>query len=210
MDQQQQGRWLPTRRQVWALGIAIGVFAVLALIVIVYGYLVLGWQWPALLVPLGSAGFGGVFTLLGVAAGQLLEDLRRRRGEIRREVRAWVGGSTGGDAEERHFEVRFFNDRDVNIALWDPKVEFYEGDSLIGRLAPQQSASQPPWWIPAGPIDLPSRTSVYQVMKVAAVGELLEQLQRSDRATFVATVVPGGRQLVEPLRPWHPYEEAPA
>ena len=205
MDQQQQRRWLPTRRQVlWTIGIAIGVFAVVALI---GGYL---FGINLLIVPLGSAGIGGVFTLLGVAAGQLLEDLRRRRGEIRREVRAWVGGSVGGDVEERHFEVRFFNDRDVNIALWDPKVEFYEGESLIGRLAPQQSASQPPWWTPAGPIDLPSRTSVYKVMKVAAVGELLEQLKRSDRATFVATVVPGGRQLVEPLRRWHPYEEVPA
>lgn len=149
-------------------------------------------------------------TLLGVVVGLVVQDRLRRRGEVRREVRAWVGGTGGGETEERHFEVRFFNNRDVNIALWDSKVEFYEGESLIESLTPEVTVSERPFWTAVGPIDLPSRTSVYKVMRVEAGGDLLEKCRGVARLRFVATVVPGGEQLVEPLRRWAPYEQAPS
>jgi hypothetical protein len=62
---------------------------------------------------------GVVGTLGGVWWGQVLADKSRRRGEVRREVRAWVEEttSTTGDTETRTFDMRFYNDRDVNVAL---------------------------------------------------------------------------------------------
>src|SRR5215208_7624878 len=80
--------------------------------------------------------FGGVWW------GQVLEDKRRRRGEVRREVSAWVGGttSTSGDTETRNFDMRFFNDREVNIALWDVQVEYYREGSLIDTIVPRSTS----------------------------------------------------------------------
>jgi hypothetical protein len=81
--------------------------------------------------------FGIAGALIGVAFGQWLEDRRRSRGKLRREVRAWSGGTTGTISESRVFEVRFFKDRDVNISLWDAEVECYRGGELIGSMISQ-------------------------------------------------------------------------
>lgn len=148
-----------------------------------------------------AGGLAVVGTLLGVVVGLVVEDRLRRRGEVRREVRAWVGGQTGGISESRVFEVRFFNDRDVNISLWDVKVEFYDGKELIASLPPKESAGTSP---PVGPVDLPSRRSVFITMMVEADSELLEKLRRSDRSTLVATVTPGGKKVSNALRAWDP------
>ena len=126
-------------------------------------------------------------SLLGFVVGLVVEYLLRRRGELRREIRGWTGGRTGGRSEYRSFEVRLFNDKDVNIALWDAEAEFYEKDKLIDALPPKEAQGTNP---PVGPIDLPSRCSVYIQMIVEADGELLEKLKRSDRGRFVATIVP--------------------
>jgi hypothetical protein len=80
-----------------------------------------------------------VGTFGGVWWGQVLEDRRRRQGEVRREVSAWVGATTNtaGGTETRTYDMRFFNDRDVNIALWDVQVEYYREGSLIGTIFPR-------------------------------------------------------------------------
>jgi hypothetical protein len=148
----------------------------------------------------------GVFTLLGVALGLVGERWLRRRREVSREVKAWVDGRTGGHTETRQFEVRFFNNKDVNIAVWDPKVEFYEGAELV---APPMIPKEPLSEEPIGPTDLPSRTSVYRTMWLQASEELLEKLKRADRGRFVARVVPGRERIEKSLPPWTPYEQAP-
>jgi hypothetical protein len=116
-----------------------------------------------------------VFTLVGSLAGfvvgLVVEYLLRRRGELRREIRAWTGGRTGGRSEYRSIEVRLFNDKDVSIALWDAETEFYEGENLIDALSPKEAQGTNP---PVGPIDVPSRHSVYVQMIVEADGELLD------------------------------------
>lgn len=145
--------------------------------------------------------FGIAGTLIGVAFGQWLEDRRRRRGEVRREVRAWTGGSTGTVSESRVFEVRFFNDRDVNISLWDAQVECYRGDELTASIATQQASRRNE---KVRPIDLESRKSVYVTMEVEAEGEMLSILKNSDRLEFVAMTVPGGEKVRESLRTWDP------
>jgi len=87
-----------------------------------------------------------------------------------------------GLTEYRSFEVRFFNNKDVNIALWDPEAEFYEEGKLIDALPVKDAQGTNP---PVGPIDLPSRHSVYIPMIVEADGELLKKLKGSDRGRFV-------------------------
>ncbi len=144
----------------------------------------------------------GFFALLGVVVGLVAEQVLRRKGVVRLEVEAWAGGSKGGPFEERHFEARFFNDRDVNISLWDPRVEFYEGGQLIDAMPTANPRSGQG---SVGPIDLPSRTSVYVTMALRSEGGHLTAIKQADRVSFAATIVPSGKKMEEPLPPWDPF-----
>lgn len=149
-----------------------------------------------------AAGVIGVMgALIGVAFGQWLEDWRRRRGELHREVRAWSGGAAGTISESRVFELRFFNESDVNISLWDAEVECYREDEMIGSMIPQPPGHRGE---EVGPLDLESRKSVYVAMEIEAEGQMLEALKRSDRMEFVATKIPGGDKVRESLPTWSP------
>jgi hypothetical protein len=145
--------------------------------------------------------FGGVWW------GQWLEDKRRRRGEVRREVSAWVEATTNtaGDTETRTFDMRFFNDRDVNIALWDVEVEYYREGSQIGTIIPRP-ASVPPEEVE--PIDLESRKSVYMSLQLVAEGEELSLVKSADQLQFVATMMPDDEKVSKPLPAWDDLEES--
>jgi hypothetical protein len=163
---------------------------------------------PRTTIALAVLGVGG--TLAGVWWGQWLEDKRRRRGEVRREVRAWVEEttSTSGDTETRIFDIRFFNDRDVNTALWDVKVECYREGSLIGTIDPRPV---PPQHMPVPeevePIDLESRKSVYVSLQLVAEGEKLSLVKSADQLLFVATMMPDDEKISKPLPAWDDLEE---
>jgi hypothetical protein len=142
--------------------------------------------------------FGGVWW------GQVLEGKRRRRGKVRREVSAWVGEttSTSGDTETRIFDMRFFNDRDVNIALWDVQVEYYREGSLIGTIVPRPAPVPQPMPTPPDevePIDLESRKSVYVSLQLVAEGEELSLAKSADQLQFVATMMPDDEKVSKPL-----------
>jgi hypothetical protein len=62
--------------------------------------------------------------------------------------------------------------------------------------------------LPVEPIELPSRRSVYQTMRLETGGEFLETVKRADRASFEAVIVPGNERISAPLRPWTPYGRA--
>lgn len=157
-----------------------------------------------------GAAIAGLFTVIGVVAALVVEDRLRRRGEVRFEVRSWVGGTTSTTSgESRVFEARFFNGRDVIVSLWNLEVEFYDGEAVIARMLPKRAANDPTRSGPtAEPIELPSRTSVYQTTRLETRGEFLEKVKGADRALFVAVVVPGNDRISAPLRPWSPLEEA--
>jgi hypothetical protein len=155
---------------------------------------------------------GVVGTLGGVWWGQLLEDERRRRGEVRREVRAWADETTNtaGDTETRTFDMRFFNDRDVNIALWDVKVECYREGSLIDTIFPRPGPVPQPMPTPpeeVEPIDLESRKSVYMSLQLVAEGEELSLVKSADQLQFVATMMPDDEKVSKPLPAWDDLEE---
>ena len=156
---------------------------------------------------------GLVGTLGGVWWGQVLEDRRRRRGEVRRDVNAWAGGttSTSGDTETRNFEMRFFNDRDVNIALWDVEVEYYREGSLIGTIVPRSTSGGTGTGLGPGevePIDLESRKSVYVSLQLVAEGEELSFVKSADQLQFVATMMPDNEKVSKPLPAWDDLEES--
>lgn len=156
---------------------------------------------------------GVVGTLGGVWWGQVLEDRRRRRGEVRREVRAWVDWttSTSGDTETRIFDMRFFNDRDVNVALWDVKVECYREGSLLDTIDPRPGPvpqHMPPPPTEVEPIDLESRKSVYKSLQLVAEGEELSLVKSADQLQFVATMMPGHEKVSKPLPAWDDLDES--
>src|ERR687897_246019 len=162
---------------------------------------------PRTTIALAVLGVGG--TLAGVWWGQWLEDKRRRRGEVRREVRAWVEEttSTSGDTETRIFDIRFFNDRDVNTALWDVKVECYREGSLLVTISPRPV---PPQHMPVPeevePIDLESRKSVYVSLQLVAEGEELSLVKSADKLQFVATMMPDDEKVSKRLPAWDDLE----
>jgi len=139
----------------------------------------------------------GVFAVVGLVAGLGVEYLLRRWGAVRREIQSWVGSSRGGLVESRGFEATFFNDKDVNISLWNPKVEFRKDGRLLDTVDAAIRGRGP-----AGPIDLPSRTSVEVTMYVEAERGSLELLRSADQVLFVASPVPRGKKLEEPLKLW--------
>ena len=169
------------------------------------------WITPIALTVLGVVGtlvgsFGGIWW------GQVLADKSRRRGEVRREVSSgWVKEttSTTGDTETRTFDLRFFNDRDVNIALWDVQVECYREGSLIGTIVPRPV---PPQHMPVPeevePIDLESRKSVYISLELVAEGEELPLVKSADKLQFVATMMPDDEKVSKPLPAWDDLEES--
>jgi hypothetical protein len=122
-----------------------------------------------------------------------------------REVRAWNGGSTGGPSESRVFDARFFNDRDVNISLWDAEVACYRGGQLIDSFPPRPAGRR---GHEVGPIDLESRKSVYMSLELEVEGEGLSLLKESDRLEFVATTIPGGKRVRKALPTWDPLNPA--
>jgi hypothetical protein len=155
-----------------------------------------------------ASGLAIAGTLLGIAVGVLVEHWLRRRGELRIHASKWREFGQGPTILQ--IDMRFFNDCDVNIALWDARVEFYRGGVYIGAL---------PLHVPAqgyrgsnvlrGPIDLESRKSVY--LTDVEVGwhpprwpeEVSpEQRRGADRVEFVATRVPGGKQMRKSLSLW--------
>jgi hypothetical protein len=143
-----------------------------------------------------------VGALLGVVVGLVVEYWLRRRGELRIQARTeWAMDPVPW---ARKLDIRFFNDRDVNISLWDPQVEFYQGAELlltapIERMILDEEGAP----VELDPIDLESRKSVY----LTEVGVFLEIEERAhvasaDRVDFVATRIPGGRRVRKTLPFW--------
>jgi hypothetical protein len=94
--------------------------------------------------------------------------------------------------------MRFFNDRDVNIALWDVQVEYYLEGSLIGTIFPRPAPVPQPTPGPpevVEPIDLESRKSVYMSLQLVAEGEELSLLKSAEQLQFVATMMPDDEKV---------------
>jgi len=107
--------------------------------------------------------------------------------------------------------MRFFNDRDVNGALWDVQVEYYQEGSLIDTIIPRRAPTPQPMPVllaEVEPIDLESRKSVYISLQLVAEGEELSLLKSADQLQFVATMMPDDEKVSKPLPAWDDLEES--
>lgn len=116
--------------------------------------------------------FSIVGTLLGVVAGLFGERWVRSWGEVRCEIADWtinVGALAG--PEESLLEVRFLNEKELPVVVWELRMEFYKGgepleawahpttqfvDEVTGRRSP------------LGPVNLPPRVAVSRTISLAA------------------------------------------
>lgn len=159
----------------------------------------------------------GVLTLVGSLAGfvvgLVVEYRLRRRGEVVREVKAWIDGTTWDPSEQsipsesRVFQMRFFNDKDINISLWDVRAECFREGKLVKAYRLSRGTGDntvlTPW---VTRIDLESRKSVFMSLNLYASAEELSLLKSADRLQFVATTIPGGKKMRKSLPKWDPLE----
>jgi hypothetical protein len=156
--------------------------------------------------------FSIVGALLGVVAGLFGERLVRRVGKVRCEIAGWrrvVG--TPEEPEERSLEVTFWNEKEIPVAVWEMRVDFYKGGK---RLELEEGA--PPAFLflvadvdsgrqkPAEPVSLPPRVPVPLKISVKAGGEgrRRARLAEADKAEFVAGIIGARDQSLELSPPW--------
>jgi hypothetical protein len=151
---------------------------------------------------------GGLVSLAVSVVVLFVQRLLRERGELHPEV-AWTsGGFTGGRSGRkglgREFEVKFFNNRDVDLALWDIRLEFYKGSERTIRLS--LNFADDPNRSLVRVLNLPSRIAISRTMEMVvegdswdAVNPTLRLLKEADRAEFVG-VIPGGEEIREKLK----------
>jgi hypothetical protein len=149
---------------------------------------------------------GGLVSLVVAVVLLFVQRYLRQRGELHPEAR-WVrGGYSRGESERREFEVKFFNERDVNVALWEIRLEFYEGGKRTAYLKPDFAGDSGRG--PVGVLNLPSRVAIARTMGVTveedtleAARETLRPLRQAESAWFVG-VIPGGEEVRVRLPPW--------
>jgi hypothetical protein len=152
---------------------------------------------------------GGLVSLIVAVVLMFVQRLLRTLGELRREVTWTSGGFTGGRSPGRkgvgrEFEAKFCNTRDVDIALWDIRLEFYKGSERTARLS--LNFADDPNRSPVRVLNLPSKIAISRTMEMVvegdtwdAVNPTLRLLKEANRAEFVG-VIPGGEEIREEIR----------
>ncbi|MDP8952670.1 MAG: hypothetical protein M3N18_10625 [Actinomycetota bacterium] len=111
--------------------------------------------------------FSIVGTLLGVAAGLFGERWVRSRREVRCQIDNWrinVGTSVG--PEESHLEVKFLNEKELPVVVWEARIEFYKGDEPLEAWAHPSALFVDEGTglrTSLGPVNLPPRVAVAQL-----------------------------------------------
>lgn len=140
-----------------------------------------------------------VGALIGLISGQallLMQRYLRGRGNVHTEIDAWLVRSGLPGVERRTFKVRFFNEKDIGIALWEVHVEFSKGD-MRQTLYPLTAETRES----IGVLNLPSRIGRSWVMQLDAQGDILSRVKEADKVELVA-LIPGGEEFREALIPW--------
>jgi hypothetical protein len=139
----------------------------------------------------------------------------RKLGDLRREITWTSGGFTGGRSPGlkglgREFEAKFFNERDVDLALWDIRLEFYKGGECAARFSLNFADNTNRDAVRV--LNLPSRIAISRTMEMVIeretwdlVNPTVRLLKQADKAEFVG-VIPGGEEIREELQgelpPW--------
>jgi hypothetical protein len=148
---------------------------------------------------------GGLIGLLSSQVTLYFQRLLRERGKLRCSVRAWTNARGGTEREERSFNISFFNEKDVNLALWDIKVKFHKESAKEREypitLVPRGDYGTSGAGSPFSSLNLPSRVSIDYAMFLRASETTQERLKASDRGEFVG-VLPGGEVFTCELPSW--------
>lgn len=140
----------------------------------------------------------GVFTLLGVALGLFGERYLRERGKLDCQVEAWTGGAWSSRTQEfRHFEVRFYNAKEIALPVWDIHMELASDGKAPERVELYSTSTG----AKVSMLNVAPSTVVSEGLKATVGGELLESLRRGRKARFVGAI-PGRRGVSKDLPPW--------
>jgi hypothetical protein len=161
----------------------------------------------AVVVETGSRGMSpdviavGVFSIVGAVAGAVAgllgERWRRSWGKVRCEIVDWrVSEGPSTDPTERELEVRFVNEKELQVIVLDMRVAFYTGNK------PLEERARPALMFGSGnnktalsPVNVPGRSAVTRTFTViAGLAEIQQELAATNRAEFVATLV-GARDM---------------
>lgn len=143
---------------------------------------------------------GGLIGLVSSLSALLVQRRMRTRGEVHCEIVAWVGSAVSpGVFEEKHFEVRFFNEKEVGVGLWNVVVEFRDEEGrLMAGLYPKFVVDGRPVEV----LDLPSRVPLSWTMTVTAGGPIqLPKVRRAPTVRFTADL-PGGGRFEKAMPTW--------
>lgn len=150
--------------------------------------------------PLQGALVGGLIGLVSSLAALLVQRHMRTRGEVHCKIVAWVGSAISPDVfEERHFEVRFFNEKEVGVGMWNVLVEFRDEEGgLMAGLYPKFADNGRTVEV----LNLPSRVPLSWTMIVTAGGPIqLPKVRRAPTVRFTADL-PGGGRFEKAMPTW--------
>jgi hypothetical protein len=142
-----------------------------------------------------------------VALGLFGEPWLRSRGAVECVIGEddwFVQRGSSTEVEERTLRVAFLNHKDVPVAVWDMRVEFYrEGEPLAEWARPKVHIDEGGKLTPVGPVNLAPHIPVPLTLRVVpGRDDISRELGKMDRAEFVATLVgaPDKRKELKP--PW--------
>jgi hypothetical protein len=150
----------------------------------------------------------GGFALLGVVVGLFGERWVRSWGNVRCDIEEWViSVGTSAGPEESKLDVRFLNEKDLPVVVWEMRMEFYKGEEpleewayptvlLVDEVTGNRSRG-------GGPVNLPPRVAVTRTISlVSGRTDKSQELGRTDRAVFVADISGAKDKREEITPPW--------
>lgn len=154
-----------------------------------------------------GAVIAGGFALLGVVVGLFGERWGRSWGDVRCDIEEWkINVGTSAGPEESQFDVKFLNEKELPVVVWEMGMEFYKGEQPLEE-----------WACPTalfadegtgnrgrvGPVNLPPRVAVTRTISLVSGREdKRQELGRADRAVFVANISGAKDKREELTPPW--------
>jgi hypothetical protein len=191
----------------WLLLLGVAVAFLLLLVAMVAAALIFAPLEPAVQGAIAGGLIAGFFTLIASNVALYVQRRLREQGEVVCQVSSdWIRGSPRSDAgETRDFRVRFRNEKDVSVTLWDFYAEFSkEGEELTSfeptRVEPTRVDGSETAEVE--PVNLLPREAIYIDMTLAATGDDLQRVKEADKVELVMTVA-GGEEKRKELPLWN-------
>jgi hypothetical protein len=153
---------------------------------------------------------GFVIVLIGWLVGPLVMRFVRTLGKVQCTVDSWrptrTAYSPGGDvAEERRLQVSFSNRKEVPVTVSEMRVEFYKESQPLEEWARPlvEFVDERDQKSPLGPVNLPPHQREQRTISATpGRDDIVRELQKADRAVFVASIDGVGDKRVELTPPW--------